>query len=702
MFQIKTLPVYSKLVEPERLPEKVGKRLPADWQLSEHQLETYEKVASNQYDVIINTAMTGDGKSLAAYMPALVKGTPLLALYPTNELARDQELQLPTMKGLWQARFDYARLTAASLEEMVHGGQASRKAVALERVLSNREVVLTNPDIFHYIAQFYYTRHDDSPDRLFGRRLVEGFDQFVFDEFHIFETPQVVSVVNALLLIREVSRLSQQRKQFLFLSATPGELLTDYLQKAGFDVHVVNMACRYQHTWEVADPNQWRPILLASDIYFPPQASTEEWIEAHLEEKLLSFFRRHRPGAKGAIIVNSVASAYRLAGRLRPLLLAEGLSLELNTGLTSESLRKVSRECDLLIGTSTVDVGVDFRINFLVFESRDAGTFLQRLGRLGRHGDDGRGNLFMAFEAHALVPNFVRERLFPGRLADQGEYNREELAAAIREVYPTPARFADYVREWGRFQCAHVFYSLARPTVKENYNQVRRDLHTLYWRTFRLNINEAVGEYKSGRTEQKLLVEEAQSFRGGSPLQCGLIDESESGPDQVKRYNLLTVAANANLFWLEREEFEAAVRRAGGEMAATTAEGLAGWFRFAGFAGERRRIVFRVNHPIGEWPAERLGAPQILNEIRLDVEGVDWLNPLNRHLKKRHFVVTLCQTPPYDLRYRLRLPPLFEIYEFQSPLDGSTGTIAFARQALLLHVALQAAGFDCGGGAIFT
>jgi len=36
---------------------------------------------------------------------------------------------------------------------------------------------------------------------------------------------------------------------------------------------------------------------------------------------------------------------------------------------------------DLVLGTSTIDVGVDFKINFLIFESESAGSFIQRLGR---------------------------------------------------------------------------------------------------------------------------------------------------------------------------------------------------------------------------------------------------------------------------------------------------------------------------------
>jgi CRISPR-associated endonuclease/helicase Cas3 len=61
------------------------------------------------------------------------------------------------------------------------------------------------------------------------------------------------------------------------------------------------------------------------------------------------------------------------------------ISVGENTGLTSLEDRRASFEKCLLVGTSTVDIGVDFRINLLIFEATDAGTFIQRFGRLGRH-----------------------------------------------------------------------------------------------------------------------------------------------------------------------------------------------------------------------------------------------------------------------------------------------------------------------------
>jgi len=68
-------------------------------------------------------------------------------------------------------------------------------------------------------------------------------------------------------------------------------------------------------------------------------------------------------------------------------------------------------------------------------------------------------------------------------------------------------------------------------------------------------------------------------------------------------------------------------------------------------------------------------------------------------MHRREYVALLCLCKPDDLRYRLHLPPLFELYPFVAR-DGTRGTIAFARDALLLHVAIKEKRFACGGGAM--
>ncbi len=56
--------------------------------LLKHQVATYEAFNDPDVDVIFNTAMTGDGKSLAAYLPVFQQHKHIIAMYPTNELVQ--------------------------------------------------------------------------------------------------------------------------------------------------------------------------------------------------------------------------------------------------------------------------------------------------------------------------------------------------------------------------------------------------------------------------------------------------------------------------------------------------------------------------------------------------------------------------------------------------------------------------------------
>jgi len=63
MYQIKLQPVYS--CPADDIPQDIN--LPENWSLSWDQLETFKALNNPNIDVIFNIAMTGDGKSLAAY-----------------------------------------------------------------------------------------------------------------------------------------------------------------------------------------------------------------------------------------------------------------------------------------------------------------------------------------------------------------------------------------------------------------------------------------------------------------------------------------------------------------------------------------------------------------------------------------------------------------------------------------------------------
>ena len=135
--QICLKPVYSQTAA---TPESV--KLPERWSLSWHQSETFRALGDPNIDVVFNIAMTGDGKSLAAYLKPMTSEFSTLAMYPTNELARDQERQVYSYKAAFKPKRDpqIYRLTGATLEDFVETNQLPSKQQGIINRVNNSEI----------------------------------------------------------------------------------------------------------------------------------------------------------------------------------------------------------------------------------------------------------------------------------------------------------------------------------------------------------------------------------------------------------------------------------------------------------------------------------------------------------------------------------------------------------------------------------
>jgi len=706
---IRTLPVYSKLADESDVPSEVAERLPAGWRLSQHQVETYKALTGGEYDVVFNTAMTGDGKSLAAYLPTLANSQSVLAMYPTNELIRDQYEQLTSNEGYLALfhRHDIRceQMYSELLAELQSTRGIPRKGDAILNLRQNNDLVLSNPDIFHYVMYLCYLRpRVDTPDKYFIR-LRDFTNLFLFDEFHVFQAPQVSAVVNALLLIRFTTARAQ-RKRFLFLSATPNDGLSKVLGNAGLRCCEVNrhIETPYQHT-ESADSTRWRKIVNKTDIHFEP-GHAEEWVQAHAEDVIVPFFEQH-PHSKGAIVVNSVATAKRLVPFLRRYFAAQEVAARLgkvlsigeNTGFSSKIERERSTKSDLIVGTSTIDVGVDFKINLLIFESVDAGTFLQRLGRLGRHNgckQEGQYYHFDTFAAYALVPDFIIERLFKSwngktRLVEGQVTDREHLRDGISEVYPPVNSFAQYGSRWGSLQAGYIVNQLAAKPIERTYQAVREPLARAYEQTFGLkSIGDPIKRLGGIIRYRPKLFEEVRSFRGGGTFDCGVIDESESDQAaQLKTYDLFSLLASTDARLVEKTVFFREVERCGLPEGHFDRERLLMCFRMTGWRDERENYAVRLQHNLGDCRQDWFGQARPLSGILIDMPGHPDINAINRILEGKEFVCLLIRgIEPKALKARLHLPRLFSVLPFRS-LGAETGCIVFGKEALMLESALR-------------
>lgn len=351
--------------------------LPPNWRVLAHQAATVKALRFGTAPIIINQAMTGDGKSFAGQFMLFVDGIRTLIMYPTKALADDQARAVEKLQQTWQLPYWRTRgglrhevLNADTLDKLLDQMAGFTRSEALQELLAN-DFVLTNPDIFHLMMQFRYKQHGAARDLVLGD-LSRRYLHYVFDEFHSFGVAQSASTMIAILLLYHLTYNSGEKRRFLFLSATPQARIVHMARLAGLEV--ANIEGEYQHGLPDV-PAEHRRILQPVTLHLHFER-IEQWVTNNLDAVILRFFNDHRGAAKGVIICNSVAAAHRVYDMLKAPCGEHQITLDLVTGI-----RKGNMDADLLVATSTIDVGVDFQINLLVFESLDAATHIQRLGR---------------------------------------------------------------------------------------------------------------------------------------------------------------------------------------------------------------------------------------------------------------------------------------------------------------------------------
>lgn len=705
-YQITLKPVYSQTVS---TPE--GVQLPPDFSLYWHQAETLKEIRNPNVDVVFNYAMTGEGKSLAGLLETFQKNYYAMGLYPTNELARDQENQIRKYIELFEIDYEprVVRLSGQELEIYAEN-EGLRKSQAIATRTSQTEVLLTNPDMLHYLHRNAYLGDYENPDKLWNR-IDKNFDLFIFDEFHVFSAPQIAGVINTMLLIKNTNR----RKKFLFLSATPNEQLTERLEGANFRCVSINPRrenkYRFPETREQIqqlESEGFRQVSREISLNFvslePNSKASEIWLKNN-GNLVKEHFKKY-PGCKGAILLNSIAAVKRLTVFYRELLAENGLEVRENTGLSGREEKERSLAADLVIGTSTIDVGVDFQINFLIFESADGGNFIQRLGRLGRHDGYWKNGEFIEFKnfvAYALSPNYLTGRLFGGESPDLvtgGSYDRPLFHDLIGENYRKINDFEGYYRRWGAVQSVKICHQLKAKEIKGQYEGSLKNFTEACQRVFQTSLKKVGFEVKKwGEDWQKLsrtrsgspIVEDACSFRGTSPLLCGLYDLTEGGVrDRFKTYDLPGILSNLNIEPMTKKDFLIMLEKGEETIGEPIAKGrfnyCLAFMKLCEYREERLDWKFVYGGKLEAIAAaERV---QVLAGVEVWQPGNGWIGEINKRLRREALVCYVLGHPVGEVRARLRLPMHFQIYgicDRSSIHDGTPPySIAFGQSALLV------------------
>jgi len=205
-------------------------------------------------------------------------------------------------------------------------------------------------------------------------------------------------------------------------------------------------------------------------------------------------------------------------------------------------------------------------------------------------------------------------------------------------------------------------------------------------------MKKALKKYWRLENQAPKLIAELTSFRGQSPLSCGVWDSD----GHVQTYNLFFMLTNTEFEVIEKQEFMQQVKAMHGDEKEFDDNGYAIlikefehqllYFRVHKYVAERQSLILRVNYDLVQ-DSRLVHNVMVMEGITVLEPRAIWLDEVNRALRKQQLVCIVSDLNPVELKRGLRLGALFQVVRVEDKV-GSSYSIAFGQEALLLDTEL--------------
>lgn len=542
-----------------QLPVFSHPKINNDLKLYPHQIEILDKWEEKNTFMLVTK--TGSGKTRAAAIPIILNRENAVFVYPTNALIMDQERSIiaifkdldVTFKTITPDNvmekssgedYEIIRIDAFVLEQVCKKINLKYKGDALHFLLSpsRPKIILMNPDILYLLVSLKYRKSVE------GLSHLQAYKNLVVDEFHIYWGIELAHILFMIHLLKALDIF----KRFIFLTATPSDKVFSLMQRL-FSPHLIDSESsttlsNIQEKRTVLYDIELEPVLVSSEnIVDKVVSKIIEWKDTIID---LRGKNKHITYAPCVVILNSVVNIIKL----EDILIQSGLNTTQIVpirGLMAKGERKITEETLVIIGTSAIEVGIDFVCDFLIFEAGDSATFLQRIGRLGRHK-----------EGKAFLMADIRETESMKTLANQ--MNRDEFEKYITESYPYKSTYSWFVEtKPGLFTAYSQLNRFKRavnsdPKVDtESKNDLNNNLESYFdsylqllgedAKKFKMSIKEDYRQMTRGKKNWIRVYENIERFRTSLPSQRVFVEsEKNKGRDGWIEVDVKTLLRNAN------------------------------------------------------------------------------------------------------------------------------------------------------------
>lgn len=381
--------------------------------LMKHQVDTY--VSNQNNDITINTFPTGTGKTKASLLHLLdMPEDNALIIAPTNELVKQHCSDARYFIIENKLSHIVIELNAKKIDLLYKQTEKDRRTGVLYDFINNPRnpdfeniirlelkkdsngeiikeeldklksyfpiVIITNPDIFYTAIEFGYNKHDK---RNIFFSFIYKFKYIVVDEFHYYNSKQLLSFLFFISIFKEFGYFNNNRK-ITILTATPSEEVNRYFNRfSDSDIRISFIKpqkVKFSDNYVEKTLSKIKLTFIGIEKYSKLKNYPLDFIKKNLDEN-----------KEGAIIEDYLYEVNDIINFLEE----NGISSEdigAITGVVNNKDRNTFSKRKLIVATPTVDIGYNFEkfgkdrqnLDFLLFSFKYQDQFWQRLGRAGR------------------------------------------------------------------------------------------------------------------------------------------------------------------------------------------------------------------------------------------------------------------------------------------------------------------------------
>jgi CRISPR-associated endonuclease/helicase Cas3 len=638
--------------------------------------------------VLVNIAGTGQGKTLAASAPIFTLKDNLDSVifsYPTNELIHDQKQTIHGYIESFNAEHEVIEVNRPTLLQLREESpiRFKNQGAMWEHILSSfkKKIICTNPDIL------YYSLIERYAGTIVAQIIMQAYPIIVYDEFHLCNSKQISDALIAIAL----AKAFRKPKIFIFLSATPNDLFINKVKS--IEVPVIPIQSLQDRI--KAKPESMKLLLVGEvelEVYPYPSGiwSALECIEQHIAD-VQSYLKSH-PSEKIVAILDSVYEAKCLAEIFERTL---GLEVGQCHGWMNVKERHEEIKKQVVVGSSAIEVGIDFKCSFLIFEAKNWDTFMQRLGRVARKG-------ITYGKAIAIVPKLVFQNLCHA-LSQKRTVNRGELSEHIKEAFHSFEDFQSYTQSWLGVEAKIIFDEYISTLTRDEREEYKNFLYQILCKLTEkdlVEINQLVDEARNlEKGQSNSIFKVLTSYRETEP-QLAIYDHEDKtkGWFPFKFYDMNFVLRRCNFSCISslKEFLSEHKSDSRSQTFMTDLEEMEKWGNLVAqvqvYSTTVKPNIFtytvdsenfeKINCQLGI--ADGFGLK--LHKTSLKHEAYRNFFILSKKLRSRKMVAFAYPRPPVYVSEEFDLPPLFRVYPLELAFQPTKNplSVSFGLNAVML------------------